>query len=306
MIQAGPPRWTDDEFQQDLDRAVELFRERRLREPDEQYREDFDRAADRIKDLMGRTNNLTDALHSESAVVSELLVDPDLRTALRYLAGPPISEDDLKTLADACSLAPSRLSGDAAAVRRILEVIYASLDIKRFPWTSERSAPDEKELHAAIVASASLMATQRRQTSRRNADKEYQEGRVKRYLRLVGLTEVEPRTISTVRDAPDPGEFCGECKFGSRKADIVVGLPDGRIVPIECKVSNSALNSVKRLNNDAAAKAVRWLVAFGDEQVVPSAVLAGVFKLHNLVAAQKAGLTIFWSHKLKPLGQFVR
>lgn len=27
---------------------------------------------------------------------------------------------------------------------------------------------------------------------------------------------------------------------------------------------------------------------------------------YNLMAAQQAGLTIFWSHKLKPLGQFVR
>ena len=306
MTEASPPSWTDEEFQKDRDRAVQLFRKRRLREPDELYSEDFDRAVRLVKDLMTKTNNLMDAPGSESADALELLTDPALRVALRYLAGPPISEDDLKTLADASSLAPSRLSDDAEAVQRIVEVVYASLDIRRFPWTPEQSTPSDKELHAAVVASASLMATQWVQTSRRKADKEHQEGRVKRHLRLVGLTEVEPRTITTVRDAPDPGEFCGECKLGSRKADIVVGLQDGRIMPIECKVSNSALNSVKRLNNDAAVKAVRWLVAFGEDQVVPSAVLAGVFNLHNLVAAQEAGLTIFWSHKLKPLGEFVR
>lgn len=77
-------------------------------------------------------------------------------------------------------------------------------------------------------------------------------------------------------------------------------------MPIECKVSNSALNSVKRLNNDAAAKAAQWLDALGRNQVVPSAVLSGVFNKHNLQDAQNAGLTIFWAHNLKPLGRFIR
>ena len=306
MTQANPPRWTEHEFQQESDRAIGIFRVRRLKEPVEQYREDFDRAAARVKNLMARTNNLTDAPPSEFAAATDLLADPEMRAALRYMAGPPISEDDLKTLADAVSLAPSRLRGDADMVRRVMEVLRASLDVKRFPWTSHQRTPDEEELHAAVVASASLMAAQRVQTTRRNSDKEDQEGRVKRYLRLVGLKEADPRPIPTIRDAPGSGEFCGECQLGRRKADIVVGLRDGRVMPIECKVSNSALNSVKRLNNDAAAKAAQWLVAFGQDQVVPAAVLAGVFKLHNLVAAQEAGLTIFWSHKLKPLGEFVR
>jgi len=57
-------------------------------------------------------------------------------------------------------------------------------------------------------------------------------------------------------------------------------------MPIECKVSNSSLNSVKRLNNDAAVKAVGWKRDFGLRQVVPAAVLGGVYNLHNLLEAQ--------------------
>ncbi len=254
---------------------------------------------------MAKTGNLAEAPTGESPEALELLTDPEMRAALRYLAGPPISEDDLKTLADIPSLAPSRLASDATAATRIMEVIHESLDTRRFPWMQDRSSPGEKEMYAAVVASASLMAAQRVQTFRRHADKGYQEGRIQRYLRLIGLKQVNPRPIPTIREAPNPGEFCGECQLGQRKADIVIGLADGRIMPVECKVSNSALNSVKRLNNDAAAKADQWIVAFGKDQVVPSALLAGVFKLHNLEAAQKAGLTIFWSHRLKPLGQFV-
>lgn len=61
---------------------------------------------------------------------------------------------------------------------------------------------------------------------------------------------------------------------------------------IECKVSNSSTNSVKRLNNDAAIKAETWRSAFGHLQVVPAAVLGGVYKIHNLEDAQERGLSL--------------
>lgn len=76
-------------------------------------------------------------------------------------------------------------------------------------------------------------------------------------------------------------------------------------MPIECKVSNSSLNSVKRLNNDAAVKADVWQRDFGLRQVVPSAVLAGVYRLANLLEAQERGLAIFWSHDLAPLTAWI-
>jgi hypothetical protein len=101
------------------------------------------------------------------------------------------------------------------------------------------------------------------------------------------------------------GEFCGESVLGTRKGDIIVRLWDQRVMPIECKVSNSSTNSVKRLNNDAAVKATSWKTDFGLRQVVPSAVLGGVYKLHNLQDAQDRGLTIFWAHDLKPLTDWI-
>jgi hypothetical protein len=85
----------------------------------------------------------------------------------------------------------------------------------------------------------------------------------------------------------------------------VVGLWDGRVVPIECKVSNSATNSVKRLNNDAASKAEAWRIDFGAMQVIPTAVLSGVYKLHNLEDAQQRGLKLFWAHDIARLTDWV-
>src|SRR5690606_23962035 len=134
--------------------------------------------------------------------------------------------------------------------------------------------------------SAALIASQRLQTDRRNEGKREQEFQVHDALKGVGFIEDPPRQIRVLRDAPPPGRFCQEAMLGGRKADVVIGLHDQRIMAIECKVSNSSTNSVKRLNNDAAAKAEQWRSDFGTVQIVPAAVLSGVYKLHNLLDAQ--------------------
>jgi hypothetical protein len=149
------------------------------------------------------------------------------------------------------------------------------------------------------------MAAQRVGTARRNKGKKVQEGMVSDGLIGAAFIEVPKRRVATVADAPERGQFCGESYLGNRKADFIVRLWDKRIMPIECKVSNSATNSVKRLNNDAAAKAEAWLKDFGTRQIVPAAVLGGVYKLHNLVDAQERGLALFWAHDLKALTDWI-
>lgn len=112
------------------------------------------------------------------------------------------------------------------------------------------------------------------------------------------MTKVATRRIETINAAPEPAEFCRESQLGTRKADFVIGLYDQRVMAIECKVSNSSTNSVKRLKNDAAAKAEAWIDEFGRSNIVPTAVLSGVYKSHNLTNAQQRGLTLFWAHDL--------
>ena len=77
-------------------------------------------------------------------------------------------------------------------------------------------------------------------------------------------------------------------------------------MPIECKVSNSAVNSYKRVNHEAAGKARGWITAFGQRQIVPAAVIAGVFNPGNLIGAQTVGLALFWNHRLDDLAEFIR
>ncbi len=150
------------------------------------------------------------------------------------------------------------------------------------------------------------MASSHVSTSRRSEGKNQQELLVEEALLANGLTKVDTREVDTFNKAPNPGQFCRESLLGIRKADFLVGLWDQRVMPIECKVSNSSTNSVKRLNNDAAVKAVEWTKQFGVLNVVPVAVLSSVYKLHNLIDAQQRGLTLFWAHDLDQLMDWIR
>jgi hypothetical protein len=294
------PVWSADELEIHRRIAIEQFRQIRMGEPLEDYLSHFEVARNAYEDLLELTVDLSQL--GDQAV--DALTNPDLLEAVRYLAGPPISADDLKTLTDA-SLAPTRLRADPDMARSVVETVLLGLDRNRFPWVAENRDPTEAERGAAAMASAALVAARKVLTTRANESKTEQEEKVKDRLRQDGFTEVPTRTISTLAAAPDQGEFCGESMFGGRKADIIVRLWDHRVMPIECKVSNSSTNSVKRLNNDAAAKAEKWLKEFGTAQTVPAAMLEGVFKRHNLVAAQDTGLALFWAHDLDQFMRFV-
>lgn len=187
----------------------------------------------------------------------------------------------------------------------MFEVIERVIDPYRFPWMQASGSPTDTQREAALLASSVLLAAQRIATERRNEGKENQESKVKEFLRGQGFTETSAAPINTIVRGPRPMEFCAECQLGERKADVVVRLHDTRLMAIECKVSNSATNSVKRLNNDAAVKAEYWIKQFGTAQVVPAAVLAGVFKVLNLEQAQARGLSLLWSHDLDKLGAFI-
>ena len=176
--------------------------------------------------------------------------------------------------------------------------ILALVDTHRFPWVVDGREPTEAERRAAVVSTAAQIAARRILTARANESKNAQEELVKAALRAAGFDEVRPRVISTLRTAPRPGEFCGESMLGSRKADLVISLWDDRVLAIECKVSNSKINSVKRVKNDAAVKAKLWIQELGDRLIVPAAVIAGVYHPPNLLSAQHDGLTIWWSHDI--------
>jgi XamI restriction endonuclease len=297
-----PPRWTEAELETARQTAIDAFRTERMQEPLEAYLEAFDEYRGAVEDLLEATVDLTQL----SDAAEQVLVDPALLEAVRYLAGPPISADDLKVLANVESLAAGRLRDDPEMAQRVIDTVLLALDRRRFPWVAESRDPDAAEREAAALASAALMATSRVQTNRRNESKEQQEQAVEDRLVEAGFEKLPtPRSVPTLAAAPAPGKFCRETTFGTRKADLLIGLWDDRKMPLECKVSNSATNSIKRINNDAAVKAVRWIDEFGTQGVVPAAVLSGVYKLSHLVSGQANGLTLIWAHDLDALVDWI-
>mgnify|MGYP001045464706 CR=1 FL=1 len=297
-----PPQWTTPELSEHAAIATAQFRSERLSVTDS-WETHYSQARNKFELLFDKLNDLTSGMITDSAL-SEVY-GSGLGEALRYLAGPPISDDDLQVLANVDSLASSVISQNPQALRNVFDVIERVLDKRRFPWVDQGDPPTTQQREAALLASSGLLAAQRIATERRNEGKDKQETKVKNYLRSLGFSEVPASAINTIVKGPQARQFCAECLLGTRKADVVVRLHDTRLMAIECKVSNSATNSVKRLNNDAAAKAERWINQFGKAQVVPVAVLAGVFKVLNLEQAQDLGLTLFWSHDLDKLGAFI-
>ena len=297
---AQPSRWTDERLDADRRRAIQDFREERLNESLGVYYENFERYRDAVENLLESTVDLTELADQATNV----LLDADLLYAARYVAGPPISVDDIQLLSNA-SLSPSHIRNDPASARRVVETILLGLDRERFPWVAENREATEDERRTAVIASAALIASQRVRTSRANESPARQQELVRNTLSLAGLVEDSAREIPNVSAAPPLGHFCGESLLGTRKADVVVCLWDGRILAIECKVSNSEVNSIKRLTNDAVVKAHAWRQDFGEANIVPAAVLAGVLGLRHLKEAQERDLSLFWSHSIQELTDFI-
>jgi len=226
-----PPVWTGEQLEADLTKAIAAFSKERLEEPLEDYLEAFDEYQGYVEEILETTIDLSEL----DGTALEVLGEPHLLEAFRYLAGPPISTDDLKVLADARSLTKSHLERSPEDVQRLIGVVRQVLDRRRFAWVVEGREPNEAERNAAVMASAALMAASRTQTKRRTTGKDQQEAMVKEALKALGFTEVASRKIPNISHAPAPGEFCGESVLGNRKGDIIVRLWDHRVMPIECK-----------------------------------------------------------------------
>ncbi len=121
-----PPEWTEDQLRAERDKAVEFFRKERMEEPLDDYLEAFEEYQGHFEDLLEVSVDLTQL--ADRAI--DLLTSPSLVGPFRYLTGPPISVDDLKTVAEVV-LSQTRLRSEPEMVRRIVDVIRSTLAILR-------------------------------------------------------------------------------------------------------------------------------------------------------------------------------
>ena len=96
--------------------------------------------------------------------------------------------------------------------------------------------------------------------------------------------------------------MCGDTF--SDNGDCVIGLYDRRRLVLECKSSNSEINSRKRLNKEVVKDAKNWGGQFG-AQVLTAAALRGVFKPGYVQEAQATPIMILWGNRLEHLKSFI-
>lgn len=297
--------WTQEQIEADCATSADYFRERRgATDGLVVYLEQFAVAETAATTVIERLGRLT-STPADKELLIEIVSNKALYTALRYLTAPPISDDDLGTMLHR-KPTPAAINEDEDYADELAGILESSLDPKRFPWIEEKRDPTESEFKAAVLATSVAVASQRVQTKRRGDEKSGLEGAVEQLLLALEFSkETSPlESIDSVEDLPGPGTFMREVTLGGHNADFVIGLHDRRRLALECKSSNSAINSRKRLNKEVCSDAAAWADQFGN-QVVTGAALRGVFAPHYVADAQKTPLLIFWSHRLEDLKDFI-
>jgi Holliday junction resolvase len=303
-----PAKWSEKEIERDVRQSKLAFIGRREAETTDElspYTQEFDKAliaSGKVISVLPKI--LPRGLKSETlALVFE---KEESWTVMRYLAGPPISKDDLETLSNGRKITAKTIRASRATAMALSKLLDRWLDRSRFSWITEKRNPTKAELNAAIKATAFAIAVQRTQTGRRKLEKSSLEGGITELLNGMGFKRVATLQtgMATMRDAPKAGTYFSACNIGKHNADFVIGLMDGRVLAIECKASNSELNSRKRVSKEAERDVAHWAETFG-KQVIAAIVLRGVFAPSMIQEAEAVGLSVFWEHRLNDLQKFL-
>lgn len=274
-----PAVWTDMELAQQAQRSLDAFRDRRLAEPSTRYREILEREKQAVRKLIRLLSNVNPE-NPDPAQLQKIWNDQPVFDALRYVAGPPVSIDDLGVLVTGTTvkLSKARLCRSSELAQNTLAMICRLTDDSRFPWVKDRRRAAPEEIKRAVYATASLHAAQLLATERRGYGRKVEMALSDALIAHGFQRVIAPNggKIHSPNQHPAPRTFYPECSLRARKTDLLIGLSDGRAVAVEAKDSASVLNSVKRVLNDTAAKARYWDAKCG-ETVVPVALLSGVF-----------------------------
>ena len=295
-----PPVWTPADLARDAQSSLQAFVDRRLSESADRFPAHVKERGHHLGNLI-RLLSSFDPYRPDRDLLETILLDSGLLAALRYVAGPPISEDDLMVLVTRKPVSLSRrlIEREPELLDDTMRLICSLADGTRFPWVRTRRRPRPNEIKHAIRATAAMHAFQRLLTERRGYGKQIERMFAEKLTSLGYDKTKAPNKgrITAPIHYPRAREFYGECTVYGRKTDLLFGLSDGRVAAVEAKDSSSVVNSVKRVLNDTAAKADHWHRQAGSI-IVPIALLSGVFGVNDLQKAQAAGLYLVWVHDL--------
>jgi len=296
----------------DIEKSIEHHQRRRaeaaetyskLLEPDyqgEAWRQTVSGAEREVLATLQATQNLKDVESALRLAGAHMLV-------LRFLMAPPLSQDQFKLACREWQKGTEKsgmpLSEEAARATANAFEIWQDQD----RTTPIRAGGEGDERHAAISATVHMIAVNSYRTARRMRLAHEQEQAVIDLLVKLGYRQLPSRRVD------EPGalaenEFMHATQFetaddSTHEVDLAVGLPKRMVLALECKVSNDATNSVKRVN-DVLKKAAAWKRRWGTG-VVTGALLQGVFSQKEPRRLLDEDVEIFWSHRLDELDDWL-
>lgn len=287
--------------------ALISFHEARAKEAIKLYQEGLnapESAADWYEAKLLARRLVLSALRETSLlrnVEAGLLRSTEHLKVLRRLLAAPISQDQFKFICKSYSKDAENKGRPARphAASEAATVFYEWRDKALTRWIGTNRSPTRRELEALIRGATPLIAAQVVSTVRRGRLAIAQEAAVVDLLKKSGWVQ-QPALALDQRGQLKLHEFSHKTKFatrsGSHEVDIACGLGDTFVLALECKVTNDATNSIKRIN-DVLAKARDWEKRWGD-YVGTGAMLQGVIPKKQLKKLLDADVSIFWSHRL--------
>ena len=228
----------------------------------------------------------------------------------RHLLAPPKSQDQFRLLCGSWSKV-SEKSGRPQSpeeIEAISGVLHQWMDRNIAPWLFDGSSPSDGDREILIERVVSFIAPKLTETQRRNRLSAEQEDSVVKLLVGLGWTKLQSATIDT-RAAVPPKHFMNKTRFATatttaQEVDIACGFNGSYVAAMECKVTNDATNSVKRIN-DILKKSAAWKSHWGSF-VETAALLQGVINPEDVQRLTDDGVRVFWSHDLGAFGEWVQ
>lgn len=227
---------------------------------------------------------------------------------LRHLFAPPISQDQLKLIVPSypkgAEKRDSRLSSKAAD--EFAGAFAARRDKGLTAWLTTNSNPNRRQVKRLLDTLTPMISSQIFNTVRRNRLSNEQEMAVVGLLEGKGWTRSPSTTVNNTADLP-PLHFMRKTRCRTRTAtkevDIACGVSPSLLLAMECKVSNDATNSVKRVG-DVMDKTKAWNDQWGGF-IQTAALLQGVVAMKDVKRLLDSDVLVFWSHDLQPLADWL-
>lgn len=248
------------------------------------------------------TNGLRDIYGALTTSGSHALV-------LRHIFAPPISQDQLKLIAPLfpkqCEKKGTKLS--KAAAQQFADAFADRRDRFLTPWLDTNQTPTKRQLKRLIDTVTPMISSQIFNTVRRNRLSDEQERAIEALLAVKGWTKAPSMIVRSPADLA-PSHYmrktkCQSSATATKEVDIACGLTPTLILAMECKVSNDATNSVKRVS-DVMDKVKAWKDNWGNF-IQTAALLQGVVLYKDVTRMLNSDVQVFWSHDLQPFSDWL-